>query len=206
MNRTTESMATDTQSPENREIAELEEILLYQKALHEITNLIHAASDTKQIFTSTKQAVLDLFSVKVFRLYIVDQVKNEIYSVVNPGEWASSIRVPISNSSIPGFVANSGRMVNIGDAYDAEELKEIDFELKHDPDTDRKAGFKLKEVMATAAIYNDELLGVLEIANRKGRSGRFIDEEPVLLQEIADTMAIALYNIQKKSAGRNLTI
>jgi type II secretory ATPase GspE/PulE/Tfp pilus assembly ATPase PilB-like protein len=192
-------MATETQSPEsNRELSELEEILLYQKALHEITNRIHSASDIKNIFISTKQAVLDLFSVQVFRLYIVDPVRNELYSVVNPGEWASSVRLPISNSSIPGFVAGSGRMVNIANAYDAEELKEIDLGLKHNSAADRKAGFKLREVMATSAVYNDELLGVIEVANRKNRSGRFIDEEPVLLQEIADTMAIALYNIQKK--------
>lgn len=189
----------ETPVPEqSREIAELEEILLYQKALHEITNLIHSASDVKQIFTSTRQAVLNLFSVQVFRLYVVDTNRNELYSVVNPGEWATSVRLPISGSSIPGFVAKTGRMVNVANAYNIEELRAIDFELKHNPATDRKAGYRLKEVMATAAVCNDELMGVIEIANHRNRPGRFIDEEPVLLQEIADTMAVALYNIQKK--------
>jgi len=194
-----ESMMAETPGPEHsRQIAELEEILLYQKALHEITNLIHSASDIKQMFTSTKNAVLDLFSVQVFRLYVYDPARNEIYSVVNPGEWASSVRLPVSNSSIQGFVAKSGRMVNIADAYDAGELRDIDLELKHNAAADRKAGIRLKEVMVTSAVCNDELLGIVEVANRRDGDGRFIDEEPVLLQEIADTMAIALYNIQKK--------
>lgn len=198
-------MVTESQNQESStELSELEEILLYQKALHEITNLIHSSSDIKSIFTSTKQAVLDLFSVQVFRLYIVDPLRNQIYSVVSPGEWASSVRLPINNASIQGFVANTGRMVNIADAYDPAELKSIEFGLKHNSAADRKAGFKLREVMATAAVYNDELLGVIEIANRKDRHGRFVDEEPVLLQEIADTMAIALYNIQKKKRRAKL--
>lgn len=198
-------MVTESQNQESStELSELEEILLYQKALHEITNLIHSSSDIKSIFTSTKQAVLDLFSVQVFRLYIVDPLRNQIYSVVSPGEWASSVRLPINNASIQGFVANTGRMVNIADAYDPAELKSIEIGLKHNSAADRKAGFKLKEVMATAAVYNDELLGVIEIANRKDRHGRFVDEEPVLLQEIADTMAIALYNIQKKKRRAKL--
>jgi type II secretory ATPase GspE/PulE/Tfp pilus assembly ATPase PilB-like protein len=194
----TETITENTGLERSGQIAELEEILLYQKALHGITNLLESSSDIKQMFTSTKQAVLDLFSVQVFRLYVFDPARNEIYSVVNPGEWASSIRLPVSNSSIQGFVAKSGRMVNIADAYDAEELKSIDPEIKHNAAADRKSGVRLREVMMTAAVCNDELLGIVEIANRREGEGMFVDEEPVLLQEIADTMAVSLYNVQKK--------
>jgi len=176
----------------------LEEILRFQRALQDITNLIHTASDLRQIYTSTRQLIQDLFDVESVRLYVPDQQKKEMFSVLGQGEKVNSIRLPIDSRSIPGHAAHALTLLNIADAYDSGELKEIDEELRHNISVDRKLGVRTREVMAAAAVYEDELTGVIEIINRRNGQGRFVDEEPVLLMEIAESLGIAIYNLQKK--------
>lgn len=87
---------------QNKQSSELEEILRFQRALQDITNLIHTASDLRQIYTSTRQLIQDLFDVESVRLYVPDQQKKEMFSVVGQGEKVNSIRLPIDSRSIPG--------------------------------------------------------------------------------------------------------
>ncbi|MDO8722734.1 MAG: GspE/PulE family protein [Syntrophales bacterium] len=187
----------------NKEITELEEKLLIRKALQDITNRIHAAQNIKQILVDLKDGILGLFNAHSITIYVVDRPRNEIYSMFLAGAQVKEIRVPISNKSIAGYAANTGKIVNIADAYDKAELQSIDKELSLDTSWDKKSGFKTTQILAAPIFHNNALMGIIQILNKKG-GGKFSEEEQGFLQEIAEVLGVAFYN-QERYARRRKT-
>ncbi len=188
----------------NKSVLELEEKLQVRKALVDITNRIHAAQNIKQILVDLKDGILTLFNAHSITIYVVDQPRKEIYSLLLAGAQVKEIRVPINNRSIAGYVANTGRIVNIADAYDSAELKLLDNELAFDVSWDKKSGFRTRQILAAPIYHNKALMGVLQILNKKGGPGRFSDDERGFLQEIADVLGVAFFN-QERYARRRKT-
>jgi len=187
-----------------RELSNLEEKLRQREALVDITNRIHAARNIKQILIDLKDGILNLFSADSITIYVVDWSRNEIYSMLLVGTQVKEIRVPINNRSIAGYVANTGKVVNIADAYDIAELRAIDKELVFDVSWDKKSGFRTRQILATPIFHNKTLMGVVQILNKKKGPGKFSDEERGFLQEITDVLAVAFYN-QERFARRRKT-
>ena len=188
----------------NKSISELEEKLQVRKALVDITNRIHAAPNIKQILVDLKDGILNLFNAHSITIYVVDLPRNEIYSMLLVGAQVKEIRVPINNRSIAGYVANTGKTVNIADAYDAAELKLIDKELTFDVSWDKKSGFRTKQILAAPIFHNKTFMGVLQILNKKGGTGKFSEDEWGFVQEIADVLGVAFFN-QERYARRRKT-
>ncbi|MDO8785284.1 MAG: pilus assembly protein, partial [Syntrophales bacterium] len=130
------------------EIAELEDKLLIRKSLQDVANRIHAAQNIKQILVDLKENILNLFNSHSITIYVVDRQRNEIYSMFLAGTEVKEIRVPLSKKSIAGYVADTGKIVNISDVHDKEELKAIDEELAFDYRWDEKSGFKTRQILA----------------------------------------------------------
>jgi type II secretory ATPase GspE/PulE/Tfp pilus assembly ATPase PilB-like protein len=183
------------------QLSELEEQLALRNALVTITNRIHAAQNIKQILVDLREGILNLFNAYALTIYVADTAKKEIYSMFLAGSKIAEIRVPMSNSSIAGYVANMQRPVNIANAYDKEELKKIDKDLGFDDSWDKKTGFKTTQVLAVPIMYEQSLMGVIQIINRKG-GGQFSEEEQSFLDEIAEVLGIAFYNQQRVARRR----
>jgi type II secretory ATPase GspE/PulE/Tfp pilus assembly ATPase PilB-like protein len=75
-------------------------------------------------------------------------------------------RLPLDPSTLAGYVAYTGRSLNIKDVYNEKELKEIDKDLQFDPSWDKKTGYRTKAAMATPIVFNDEMLGVIVVLNK----------------------------------------
>ena len=185
----------------NRELTDLEEKLMQREALVDITNRIHAARNIKQILVDLKDGILNLFSAHSITIYVVDWSRNEIYSMLLIGTQVKEIRVQINNRSIAGYVANTGKIVNIADAYDVAELNFIDKDLSFDASWDKKSGFRTRQILATPIFHNKTLMGVVQILNKKKGAGKFSGEECGFLQEIADVLGVAFFN-QERFARR----
>jgi type II secretory ATPase GspE/PulE/Tfp pilus assembly ATPase PilB-like protein len=181
----------------NKQISELEEKLLIRKGLQDITNRIHAAQNIKQILVDLKDGILNLFNAHSITIYVVDRQKREIYSMFVASSQIREIRVPINNKSIAGYVANTGKVINIGDAYDTNELKSIDPELAFDVSWDKKSGFRTMQILAAPIYHNNTYMGVVQILNKKGGPGKFSDEEQGFLQEISEVLGVAFYNQER---------
>ena len=188
----------------NKEVTKLEEKLQIRQALLDITNRIHAAQNIKQILVDLKDGILNLFNAHSITIYVVDRPRNEIFSLFLSGTQVKEILVPINNKSIAGYVANTGKVVNIADAYDIEELKKIDNELTFDLSWDKKTGFRTKQILAAPIPHKKTLMGVVQILNKKTGSGKFSDDEKGFLQEISDVLGVAFYN-QERYAKRRKT-
>ena len=180
-------------NPTINQQSDLEEQLRLRKALQDITNRIHAAHNTREILVDLKDGILDLFDAHSITIYTVDKLKNEIFSMFLVGSQLKEIRVPVNNKSIAGYVANTGKPINIADVYDIEELKDIDKDLAFDYRWDKKSGFKTKQVLAAPIFSEKTLKGVVQILNRKGE-GKFTEDEQEFLLEIADVLGIAINN------------
>jgi len=185
----------------SKQISELEVKLQIRKALQDITNRIHAAHDTKEILVDLREDILKLFEAENMTIYVVDRPRKEIYSMLLAGSQLKEIRVPINNSSIAGCAANKKQVINITDAYNAEEIKQIDQQLAFDSSWDKKSGFTTKQILVAPILREEVLMGVIQILNRK-KSGPFSDEEIGFLQEIAEVLSVAFYNQERLSKRR----
>ncbi|MGP8012817.1 MAG: pilus assembly protein, partial [Smithella sp.] len=70
-----------------------------RKELLDITNRIHAAQNIKQILVDLKSGILNIFNANSITIYVVDKLRNEIYSMFLAGTQLKEIRLPINNKS-----------------------------------------------------------------------------------------------------------
>jgi len=185
----------------NIQITQLEEKLNLRKQLQDITNLINAAQNLKQILVDMRDDILNLFDAHSITIYVTNRQRNEIYSMFLAGSELKQIRLPINNKSIAGYVANNKKAVNISDAYRGEELHNIDKELNFDSSWDKKSGFRTTQVLAVPIQYEKSIMGVVQILNKES-GGPFTAEDQGFLEEIADVLRIAFINQERISKKR----
>lgn len=174
----------------------LEKELEFQKKLNYITNKIHTAKDTNDILLNLQDDILGLFDAERITLYVVDGIRKQIYSRFKTGDEVSEIRVNIDNSSIAGYCACSVKLVNVKDAYDQEELKAINPQLRFDGKWDQRTGFRTKQLLAVPITYNKYLLGVIQLINKKD-GAVFTKWDEKSLTDIARVLGIAIFNNQR---------
>ncbi len=174
----------------------LEEQLDYQKKLNDITNKIHSAKDTNDILLKLHGDLLDFFDADRLTIYVVDTAKREIYSRIKTGDEPIEIRVPISKKSLAGFCATTGKLLNIKDVRDSNELECIDPGLTFDLTWDKKTGYCTKEMLVVPVVYDRYLLGIIQLINKKtGECFNQTDQSAAL--DISKVLSIAIFKNQK---------
>ena len=171
----------------------LVEELIYKEKLLNITNSIHAAKNLDEILLYIPDQMLELFDVEKLTMYAVDLSKNELFSKFKIGSEIGEIRVKIDKKSIAGYTAYAKTFINIEDAYNKEELIRIDPELSFNQNYDIQSGYRTKQVLASAILFRGEMLGVVQLINKKS-GGKFGENEIASVNEIANTLGIAFYN------------
>lgn len=168
--------------------------LSFFKGLQAITTRIHSTHNADEIIVELSGELCVLFDAERLSIYTVDPSGDSISTKVKTGLNAlQSIRLPIAENSIAGFVALTGQTVNIADVYDAAELRAISPDLRFRHEVDDKTGFRAREMLA-APINDPESgvrRGVIQLINHKS-GGRFstIAEEGLL--GLVQTLGVAL--------------
>jgi type II secretory ATPase GspE/PulE/Tfp pilus assembly ATPase PilB-like protein len=174
----------------------LQKQLQFSRKLNYITNQINSAKNIDDILINLRDSILSLFDADRLTIYIVDGANKEIVSRFKTGEEANEIRVPINNKSLAGYCGSSGRIVNIVNAYNANELKLINAELTFDKRWDQKTGYRTTQVLVGPIKFSKYLLGVIQLIN-KVNGKNFTPEDQKSVVEIAKVLGIALYNHQR---------
>jgi len=174
----------------------LQEQLEYQKRLNNITNKIHSARGTDDILLNLQGEILGLFDADRITIYVIDSIKTEIVSRLKSGNEVSEIRVPINNGSISGYSAASGKVVNILDVYDQDELKQINPQLKFDKSWDQVTGYKTTQVLAAPIVHNKFVHGVIQLINKR-TDQRFTDADQSSVLDIAEVLGAAFFKNKK---------
>ena len=160
-----------------------------EAALRRLTNKIHS-STLDELFDVLSVDLLEIFQAERCAIYVVDYLKDEIFSRLRDSEEVKEIRVPISTRSLSGFVAATGKIVRIADAYDDAELKTYSDDLTFDATWDKRTGLRTKQVLAVPIKSRKRVEGVIQLVNN--RNGKpFTKRHVETLQEIAETLSIA---------------
>ena len=172
------------------------------KNLQRVTNKIHATKDSDEIILELSADICDLFHCDRLTIYLLSDDRQSIVSKVKTGLASHrDIRLPISEQSIAGYVAVTGRTVNIRDVYDDRELENHSPGLRFLKQIDESTGYRSKQMLVAPIISgaSNELLGVVQlINNRSDAPFPAVAEEGV--QALAQTLAVAFS--QRKDAFR----
>ncbi|MDH5298146.1 MAG: GspE/PulE family protein [Desulfobulbaceae bacterium] len=188
-----------------KERDEVSERLSYVLRFKKLANSIHSAPDINAIQIGLREQILSLYDVEMATIYLVDAPKKELCSwVVLPGEHLKRIRIPISTKSIAGYVAHTGKLVNIRNVYEPLELLNIDPDLQFDSSWDQKTGCLTRQILAVPILFRRSTLGVIQLINRKNGQDFTVEDQKHAF-DLSETLGIAFHNqykFTKKTPGR----
>lgn len=174
--------------------------LAFQQDLQAVTNQIHAAADVDEIMLEVSEAICVLFAAERLTIYKTSTDGQALESRVKTGlQGFRGLRLPISTQSVAGFVALTGRTLNLTDVYNHEELHGYHPDLRFLIEVDKRTGFRTREMLVAAVRDPKSLvcMGVVQLINN--RVGGPFDELAVEgLVQLTQTLAIAFH--QRESA------
>jgi type II secretory ATPase GspE/PulE/Tfp pilus assembly ATPase PilB-like protein len=179
----------------------LQERLANEQKLVQLIDRIHSAKTLDTIFLEIQGDILAFLDADRMTLYAADIDRKELYSKFLALDTVKEIRVPISESSVAGFVATSRHTVNIGDAYDAAELSKLSSKLRFDSSWDKKTGYRTKQILGMPVLHENRIVGVIQLLNKR-KGGRFTKDDEVNVARIAKTLGVAFHNQQQLGQRR----
>ncbi|MDX8399220.1 MAG: GspE/PulE family protein, partial [Gallionellaceae bacterium] len=185
-------------------LGEMEARLGFTKSLNHVTNKIHATSNIDEIMLDVSKDICNLFNADRLTIYVVADDKTSLISKVKTGlNSFKDLKLPIAEQSIAGFAALNKIMLNLRDVYDEKELTTYSSHLRFLQDVDKRTGYRTKQMMVAPIVEGstDDLIGVVQVINNK-------DDQPFSalvaegVQELAQTLAVALRQRQQQSIGK----
>ena len=156
--------------------------------------------DLELIISQVRHRLHRILGVERFTVYERTDDGRQICSRVLAGTDLDEIRLPLSPTSIAGYVAMSQEAICIDDVYDVDQLKSIHSRLEFDHRFDQASGFLTRSVLCIPIVSGKTLLGVLQMINRLG--GRaFSDEDLELGALFARELACRLGTIHATTEG-----
>jgi GAF domain-containing protein len=169
----------------------------FDRRFAQLVDAIRSARSPNEIMDGLRSRVLSVYEVEMASIFLVDAVKMQLVSwVLLPGNALHKIRVPIDKTSIAGYAAATRSGVIVHDAYDKDELQQIDPKLQFDSFWDNKAGSRTRQVLALPILFQRSLMGVIQLMNR--RDGRvFTAGDARHISELAEVLGMAFHNLQR---------
>jgi len=116
-------------------------------------------------------------------LFLVDRERNELWSKIAQGLDMREIRIKIG-MGISGYVAHTGKTVNIQDAYNDPRFNQ---------ETDQRTGYHTQTILCVPMLNKmNDVIGVLQVLNK--RDGVFTREDEELLLALSSQAAVAIEN------------
>ncbi|MBF0142564.1 MAG: GspE/PulE family protein [Magnetococcales bacterium] len=100
----------------------------------------------------------------------------EILAKYKSGQELLEIKLPLSPTSIAGYVALTQKPLNIADVKNASLLTSINKQLKFDSSFDLRSGFDTRAMVVVPIKLGAPFLGVLQVINRVG-GGSFTEAD-----------------------------
>lgn len=161
----------------------------HEQVMASISDKIHSFKTTKEILSSLRAELAEVFNCEMVTFFSLDRENRTLYSHnFNPAEKVD-IKVSISTDTLAGFVAATGRSLNIADAYSSEELAQYHPNLKHGAIWDEMYDTRTKSLIVTPLPHNKKLMGVMEIINKKGEE-KFSEEDFRMAKTIAHMVGL----------------
>ena len=114
--------------------------------------------------------------------------------LLSPGDklFYTGFKVPINKQSIAGYVAATGEILNIEDAYLIPEYADYGF----DRNFDKRSNYRTQSMLTVPLLSETKaVIGALQIINRKGPAGEIIGfnaEDELFVHHFASTASMVL--------------
>ena len=170
-------------SEENREVALLN---LRFHTLHQVNRFISSIYNLDQLLDLIMREAETAVAAEASCIALYEPSDHLLHIEFASGEADEGVRhLTLSmGQGILGEVAASGK---------AALVEDVRQDPRFDSSVDRQTGFTTKSILATPIRRREELLGVLEVINKRG--GRcFTDEDSLLLEVVANQAAISIEN------------
>ena len=134
------------------------------------TRSLSSELELEKLIQAIMQAARELLTADRCTLFLIDNEKNELWSQVQGREGLQSIRFPVG-VGIAGFVAQTGALVNIADAYK---------DPRFNPEIDKRTGYKTHSILCMPLKnISGQIIGVTQMINKL--SGQFGSDDEQLL-------------------------
>jgi sigma-B regulation protein RsbU (phosphoserine phosphatase) len=160
-----------------------EQVAQELSAVLEATKLLNSTIDLSETINIILQLATHLCKADRGTVFLVDQKRNEIWSLRGLGLEEHEIRLPIDRG-IAGWVASHGIPVIISDARS---------DSRFDPQVDHDLGYHTRDLLAfPVRNKSGDIVGVIELLNKE--TGCFTDADESSLGYLSDHVAVALEN------------
>jgi HD-GYP domain-containing protein (c-di-GMP phosphodiesterase class II) len=112
----------------------------------------------------------------------------------------STFSIPVNKTSIAGYVATSGQLLNLADVYKIDATKPYRFNKKIDEDSHYTTRSQLTIPLKK---FDDDILGILQIINTQDENGQpatFSEKDEQMMSHFASIAAVALERAQMTRA------
>lgn len=188
-NRTT----ADPKSLQNL-VARLNQIGIALSAEHNLSKLLETIVKEARHFTHADGGSLYIREGDKLNFLVAQTESLERRNHSKP--FSKSFYVPLTKESISGFVAMTGKVLNIDDVYEIPSTVEYRF----NKDFDLKVGYRSKSMLTVPMRdHQDEIIGVLQLINSLDNHGRvvpFKKEFEDLIFSLASQAAVAIRNVK----------
>jgi len=126
--------------------------------LIEASKIINSTLDLDRLLGLILNAAVQSIEADRGTLYIVDDIKREIWSKVLQGNNMGEIRLPIGKG-LSGYVAETGETIIIPDTY---------ADPRFNPETDKRTGYRTRNMLCMPMKNKDgKIIGVFQLMNKK---------------------------------------
>ena len=151
--------------------------------LMKIGAAISSELDLDALLRTISQTTSHLLQAERSTVFVVDSVKNELWSRVAEGLGNKEIRIPLS-AGIAGLVATTGNPVRISDAYR---------DPRFNPEVDKKTGYQTRSILCVPMRNRrGQVIGVFQVLNKRDAEFTALDEQ--LLASLSSQAAVAVEN------------
>ncbi len=181
------SEATNLQS----QIARLNQIGIALSSEHNLNKLLELIVTEARRFTVADGGSLYIKESEKLNFLVA---QTESLEAKTQQKSFKAFYVPLTKESISGYVATTGKILNLADVYHIPPTVEYRFNKEFD----RRMGYRSKSMLTVPMRdHNDEIIGVLQLVNSLDLDGRvvpFRKEYEALILSLASQAAVAIRN------------
>lgn len=198
------SNETTTGKPEElkSQISRLNQIGIALSSEHNLNKLLELIVKEARSFTDADGGSLYIKEGDRLNFLVAQTASLERRSNTKPS--FKSFPVPLTKASISGFVAITGKVLNIPDVYHIPPTVEYRF----NKDFDVKMDYRSKSMLTVPMCdHQDEIIGVLQLVNSMDKTGKvvpFKKEYELLILSLASQAAVAIRNANLIAEIKNL--
>lgn len=168
-----------------RHVAQLQNQIEKMHRLIEASKTVNSSLDTDKLLSVILKTATATVHSDRGTLYLIDEMKGELWSKVQQGATLVEIRLPIGKG-IAGYVAATGETINIPEAYS---------DPRFNPEVDKRTGYRTKTILCMPMRNRDnKVIGVFQLLNKI--QGAFTRDDEEYIDALSVHASIAIENAQ----------